>query len=200
MAAAASATQKLSIYALPNETAPDTLPTILCLHCGEEKPITQFAPDRRYRTGRKWHCLDCHPTTPRPQLKWCPLCGEWRPVARFPLTPEAPHAAGKTPRRWYCNMEEAPTEVRTLEREKRKLWRVMAEINACAEEEKRLLSQLSGRGFNAVISDVLHALRRKLSDLWDECRRMKARLEAEASELLIFLFDGSRPATARGRR
>ena len=63
-----------------------------CRECGQEKPVHQFAEDRRYSTGRRNVCHDCDPhyrigqrryERPVSGMSRCSDCGETKPVAAF---------------------------------------------------------------------------------------------------------------------
>lgn len=80
----------------------------LCKDCGQTRPIDEFHRNRRSRDGLAYYCKSCANERQEASrrrrgmqrqkkasfevpegLKWCPDCGEVKPLADFPKTPRS---------------------------------------------------------------------------------------------------------------
>lgn len=64
--------------------------TKVCRKCGQEKPVSEFIPDGRYRSGYQTYCRKCTNEYKKmrrlgkSEKKVCRMCGRELPISAFP--------------------------------------------------------------------------------------------------------------------
>lgn len=64
--------------------------TKVCRKCGQEKPVSEFIPDGRYRCGYQTYCRKCTNEYQKmrrlgkSEKKVCRMCGRELPISAFP--------------------------------------------------------------------------------------------------------------------
>lgn len=64
--------------------------TKVCRKCGQEKPVSEFIPDERYRCGYQTYCRECTNEYQKmrrlgkSEKKVCRTCGRELPISAFP--------------------------------------------------------------------------------------------------------------------
>lgn len=64
--------------------------TKVCRKCGQEKPVSEFIPDTRYRSGYQTYCRKCvneyqkMRRLGKSEKKVCRMCGRELPISAFP--------------------------------------------------------------------------------------------------------------------